>query len=123
MSSKQHEQSPDPARRRFVVGALTAGGGALLTAVAGCKESGAPAPIDSADAPAPSVLEPTLPDNKDPANFIKHGDNPLTLETRREKLGTSVLTATSAFFVRQNCRFRRLRLLPTAMAGPRVSRA
>jgi len=102
MSSKQHEQSPDPARRRFVVGALTAGGGALLTAVAGCKESGAPAPIDSADAPAPSVLEPTLPDNKDPANFIKHGDNPLTLETRREKLGTSVLTATSAFFVRQN---------------------
>ena len=103
MSIEHDEQSPDPLRRRFVVGALTAGGGALLTAVAGCREATPePQPTPEPAAPEPPAPEPALPDNKDPANFIKHGDNPLTLETRREKLGTSVLTATSVLFVRQN---------------------
>ena len=103
MSGEEHEHYPDPMRRRFVVGALSVGGGALLATAAGCRET-APPPSDPGvePAPAPAAPEPALPDNKDLANFIKHGDNPLTLETRREKLGTSVLTATSVFFVRQN---------------------
>ena len=114
--SKQHdEQAPFDAqadgqrerRRRFVLGTLGVGGGALLTAVAGCREStpppSQPSPAGKAPAePPPPPTAPALPDGKDPANFIKHGDNPLTLETRREKLGTSVLTATSVLFVRQN---------------------
>ena len=109
MKTEQEEQFPEPGRRRFVVSALGAGGGALLTAVAGCRESaskeaGVPAdtPVSSPGVPEPPPVEPPLPDGKDPSNFIKHGDNPLTLETRREKLGNSVLTATSILFVRQN---------------------
>jgi len=75
--------------------------------VAGCREPAPGAPSDAApthepDGSVDTVAAPALPDNKDPANFIKHGDKPLTLETRREKLGTSVLTATSVLFVRQN---------------------
>jgi DMSO/TMAO reductase YedYZ molybdopterin-dependent catalytic subunit/cytochrome c553 len=110
MSRVQDGQLPEAGRRRFVIGALTAGGGALLT-VGACREAAPPPPDARAtgtsdltptpsDATAPP--EPALPDGKLLANFIKHGDNPLTLETRREKLGTSVITATSVFFVRQN---------------------
>ncbi|UCH29204.1 MAG: sulfite oxidase, partial [Myxococcales bacterium] len=104
MSTEYDEHFPEAGRRRFVLGAFSVGSGALLTAVAGCREAAPPPPTDSAAAtvPAPVPPEPALPDNKDPANFIKHGDNPLTLETRRERLGTSVLTATSVLFVRQN---------------------
>jgi DMSO/TMAO reductase YedYZ molybdopterin-dependent catalytic subunit/mono/diheme cytochrome c family protein len=107
MSNEHDPHFPEPGRRRFVVGALTAGGGALLTAVAGCREVGPGAgtdamPSDPNGTKLPAPVAPDLPDGKDIANFIKHGDNPLTLETRREKLGTSVLTATKVLFVRQN---------------------
>jgi len=107
MSGKYDEQFVEPGRRRFVLGTLGLGGGTLLSAVAGCRDTEAPpAPPSASGAPSatlPSVVEaPELPDNKNPANFIKHGDIPLTLETRREKLGTSVLTATTILFVRQN---------------------
>ena len=107
MSTTQDEHSPEPGRRRFVLGTLGLGGGTLLTAVAGCRQdepspSDGSAPLDQRDQPAVAPTAPALPDHKDPANFIKHGDNPLTLETRREKLGTSVLTATTVLFVRQN---------------------
>ncbi|HSN85086.1 MAG TPA: molybdopterin-dependent oxidoreductase [Polyangiales bacterium] len=110
MSTEHHERL-SLERRRFVLRTLSIGGGALLGAVAGCRDSGTPTIDGSASEPkpptepeatAPKPAAPALPDGKDPANFIKHGDNPLTLETRREKLGTSVLTATSVLFVRQN---------------------
>ncbi|MFW2390623.1 MAG: molybdopterin-dependent oxidoreductase [Polyangiales bacterium] len=107
MSKQDDEQSRREGRRQFVLGTLGVGGGTLLTAVAGCRETVSPpstvSPPDGGAIEAPPApSEPSLPDNKDPANFIKHGDTPLTLETRREKLGTSVLTATSVLFVRQN---------------------
>ena len=103
MSTAHDEHSPHEGRRSFVLGTLGLGGSTLLTAVAGCRSATPPPPSDAAPAKQPAPVEaPALPDNKDPANFIKHGDNPLTLETRREKLGTSVLTATSVLFVRQN---------------------
>lgn len=106
MSNEKTAKSPDSARRRFVVSALSVGGGAALTAL-GCREAtpgspGAPGKSEgTGSTPAPKT-EVELPDGKQLANFIKHGDKPLTLETRREKLGTSVLTATSVLFVRQN---------------------
>ena len=54
MSTEHDEHFPDPGRRRFVLGTLSAGSGALLTAVAGCREAAQPPPtIDSAIAPAP----------------------------------------------------------------------
>ena len=108
MTSKHDEITSPEGRRQFVLGTLGLGGGALLTAVAGCRGDAPPAPSDAAPADTPTApsepetVAPELPDNKDPANFIKHGDNPLTLETRREKLGTSILTASSVLFVRQN---------------------
>ena len=103
MSTEHDEHSPHDGRRSFVLATLGLGGGTLLSAVAGCREAVPPSTPESESAEQPAPVEaPALPDNKDPANFIKHGDNPLTLETRREKLGTSVLTATSVLFVRQN---------------------
>ena len=106
MTHTHDEPSPHEGRRRFVLGTLGLSGSALLTSVAACREATpAPTPEPVSDAPAapkPAAAAPALPDGKDPANFIKHGDNPLTLETRREKLGTSVLTASSVLFVRQN---------------------
>ena len=103
MSTEHDEHSAHEGRRSFVLGTLGLGGGMLLSAAAGCREGAPPPTPDSEPAEQPAPVEaPALPDNKDLANFIKHGDNPLTLETRREKLGTSVLTATSVLFVRQN---------------------
>ncbi len=105
--STRHEEDSLQGRRRFVLSTLSLGGGALVGAMAGCRESAPPSSEAGTPSQAPTTQEqpkpePALPDGKDPANFIKHGDNPLTLETRREKLGTSVLTATSVLFVRQN---------------------
>ena len=103
MSSKHEEHSAHEGRRTFLLGTLGLGGGALLIAIAGCREATPPPPSTSPPIEPPAPVEaPALPDGKDIANFIKHGDHPLTLETRREKLGTSVLTATSVLFVRQN---------------------
>jgi len=104
MSSTHDPQTPEPGRRRFVLGTLGLGGSTLLTAVVACRQTSAPPPA-AEPTPAPVDAAPTkaeLPDGKDLADFIKHGDNPLTLETRREKFGTSVLTATRVLFVRQN---------------------
>ena len=103
MSMERDEELSTLGRRRFVLSAVGAGGGALLSAVAGCRKSTPAAPgSQPGEASSLEPEQPALPDGKDLANFIKHGDNPLTLETRREKLGTSVLTATSVLFVRQN---------------------
>ncbi len=107
MSTEHDEHTPRQDRRNFVLKAMGLGGSALLATVTGCREAEPPvttetAPPPELQKPEPAPREPALPDDKDPANFIKHGDNPLTLETRREKLGTSVLTATSVLFVRQN---------------------
>ena len=107
MTSTHDEHTPREGRRRFVLGTLGLGGGTLLTALSSCREAAAPppsaaAPFEAPPKPEPTPAQPELPDNKNPANFIRHGDNPLTLETRREKLGTSVLTASTVLFVRQN---------------------
>lgn len=45
---------------------------------------------------------PALPDWLDPADFIVHSENPLTLEVRRSELGSGVITPVSRFFVRNN---------------------
>ena len=106
MSTIDDEQYVERGRRRFVLRTLGFGGGTLLTAMAGCRRAEPAGPTEPAATkptpPMPATPSPPLPDGKDPANFIKHGDNPLTLETRREKLGTSVLTNTRVLFVRQN---------------------
>ncbi|MGD8863220.1 MAG: molybdopterin-dependent oxidoreductase [Myxococcales bacterium] len=104
-------ENPRTGRRRFVLGALSLSGGGLLLST-GCRgehtvptpqePSAAPPAAQPPEPPSPPGAMPALPEGKDPANFIVHGDSPPTLETRREKLGTSVLTATSLLFVRQN---------------------
>ncbi|NNE20031.1 MAG: hypothetical protein HKN10_16290, partial [Myxococcales bacterium] len=94
MTSIRDEHSSRKGRRRFVLGTLGLGGGTLLAALSSCRKAEPPAPSAPAET-KPTPVPPELPDRKDPANFIRHGDNPLTLETRREKLGTSVLTAST----------------------------
>lgn len=108
---------PLEGRRRFVAGTLgIVGGGTVLGALSGCQEpttklSQPPAPrrdypprsrVTAPGATAHTPVAPPLPDGKELKHFIKHGDNPLTLEARREFLGASVLTATRHMFVRQN---------------------
>ncbi|MCB9631804.1 MAG: molybdopterin-dependent oxidoreductase [Sandaracinus sp.] len=94
-------------RRRFFAQALGVGGGALLGgAVIGCGDEPAVAPVAPPEVPpevppSPSEEPQGLP-GKDPAAFVVHGATPPTMETRRELLGTSVITATSRLFVRQN---------------------
>ncbi|WP_372592243.1 molybdopterin-dependent oxidoreductase [Guyparkeria sp.] len=95
------EEARVKGRRRFFKQALGVGGGALLVGVVGSEEQSPEKP------PAPTEPMPTesarltLP-GKDMDALISHGMTPPTLETRREFLGTSVVTATPRHFVRQN---------------------
>ncbi|MBX3275881.1 MAG: molybdopterin-dependent oxidoreductase [Sandaracinaceae bacterium] len=91
-------------RRRFFAQALGVGGGALLAGAVGCDTEPAP-PVS----PAPLPPAPLAPPAVDPARAAKdmdalvvHSASPPTFETRREWLGTSVVTATPRLFVRQN---------------------
>lgn len=92
-------------RRRFFSQALGVGGGALLAGVVGCGDEGPTAtsstPTDPAPSPPTRARAPLLP-GKDMDALIAHGTTPPAYETRRELLGTSVVTATPRFFVRQN---------------------
>lgn len=94
-------------RRGFLRTSLVGGGVAAATLL-GCQtRQEAPALAASAAAPVPVPPVPAtvtlgLPDGLDPRNFIVHGLGPLTLETRRDRFGTSVITPASRFFVRNN---------------------
>lgn len=91
-------------RRRFFAQALGVGGGALLTTVVGCGDDAAvvaPTP-EPPTPPAPTPAPPAGLPGKDMDAFVVHGQTPPTFETRRELLGTSVITATPRLFVRQN---------------------
>lgn len=94
------------ARRRFFAQALGVGGAAVLGSTIGCGDESAtptptPTPTTPTPTPTPAPSAPTLP-GKDLDAFVVHGNTPPTFETRRELLGTSVITATPRLFVRQN---------------------
>ncbi|WP_444925048.1 molybdopterin-dependent oxidoreductase [Microbulbifer sp. DLAB2-AF] len=81
------ESSLDESRRGFLR-AMTAATGALL------------APSASVALTPPSTSK--LPSGVNPKNFIIHGINPLTIETRRSLMGMSAITPEPRFFVRNN---------------------
>jgi len=88
-------------RRQFLRGTV---GGGLLAVVGGCAPDGGdagPAP-GAGGAAASGAFENRWPDARDPADYIDHGIQPITIETRRSALGMSVLTPISRFFVRNN---------------------
>jgi DMSO/TMAO reductase YedYZ molybdopterin-dependent catalytic subunit len=98
------------ARRRFFAQAIGVGSAAVLGSAIGCDDERATstpsatptvpptAPPTPAPAPSPSAALP----GKQYDAFVVHGTTPPTVETRRELLGTSVITATPRLFVRQN---------------------
>ena len=51
---------------------------------------------------ASSVDSPPLPDGLHPAHFVMHSRVPLTLESKRHLIGTSVITDRAHLFVRNN---------------------
>lgn len=103
------DAEPARGRRRFLTQALGVGGGVLLTGLAGCDDAPAatvPTPAETPETPAPTPTpappEPVGLPGKDMDALIVHGNTPPTWETRRELLGSSVITATPRLFVRQN---------------------
>ena len=90
-------------RRAFLRKSLL--GSAAVMAACGSDEQPTPAPEPADPAPSPEPAAPAaqqLPDGLDPRDFEVHGLEPLTLETRRDRFGTSVVTPASLFFVRNN---------------------
>ncbi len=89
---------PLASRRTFLQGSLAGG---LMALAAGCAPARNPAAT-----PAPGTGMAfdggTWPDARDPADYIDHGLQPITIETRRAALGMSVITPISRFFVRNN---------------------
>lgn len=90
-------------RRSFFRHALGVGGGALIGgSLVGCGEESPPVAPAAPSPVSPPPAEPQGLPGKDPSAFVVHGATPPTMETRRELLGTSVITATTRLFVRQN---------------------
>jgi DMSO/TMAO reductase YedYZ molybdopterin-dependent catalytic subunit/mono/diheme cytochrome c family protein len=87
-------------RRQFLQGSLAGG---LVALAAGCaparSDPGTPAPASGAGSAFEGA---TWPDARDPVDFIDHGLQPITIETRRAALGMSVVTPISRFFIRNN---------------------
>jgi DMSO/TMAO reductase YedYZ molybdopterin-dependent catalytic subunit len=84
-------------RGQFLAGAAGAGG---LLVGAGLGYAGARALEDDEPEAAPAAEE--VPEGKTAEDFIVHSSEPFNIETRREVLGASALTAASALFIRQN---------------------
>jgi len=91
-------------RRAFLRTTLV-GGAAVVTACGSDEEAPSAREPEPTPAPAPEpgpAADAGLPDGLDPRDFVVHGVEPLTLETRRDRFGTSVITPASLFFVRNN---------------------
>src|SRR5690554_2507156 len=87
-------------RRQFLRGTLGVGGGVLALGMGGCAPRGTAAP---APAPASAGLGGgQWPDARDPGNFIDHGLQPVTIETRRGAMAMTAVTPIPRFFVRNN---------------------
>lgn len=88
-------------RRSFLAGAVGAGGGLILGGVGGFAIAQAvdDEDVESGGSPTDGTA---LPSGKVEDDFVVHGTSPYTLETRRDRFGASVLTATPLVFVRQN---------------------
>jgi len=96
MSESDHRRG-----RRAFLRAGVLGGAAVAVACGSDEAQPTPAPTPE-PAPAPPPTDAGLPDGLDPRDFVVHGLEPLTLETRRDRFGTSVITPASLFFVRNN---------------------
>ncbi len=98
-------------RRRFLRVSLGAGG-ALALGGAACDDP--PPPNVSPKGPMPATAAPPspsrpsledspgLPDGLDPSDFVMYSKTPLTLETRRSRMGSGVITPAGLLFVRNN---------------------
>jgi sulfite dehydrogenase len=89
---------PLASRRTFLQGSLAGG---LMALAAGCAPARNPAATPAPDT-GPAFDGGAWPDARDPADYIDHGLQPITIETRRAALGMSVITPISRFFVRNN---------------------
>lgn len=92
------EGGPMASRRTFLQGSLAGG---FMALAAGCAPS-RNTPTAPAPGTGPAFDGGTWPDARDPADYIDHGLQPITIETRRAALGMSVITPISRFFVRNN---------------------
>jgi sulfite oxidase len=88
--------TPVGTRRRFLYGVAAVGGALLVPGyVRRSAAQGSPPQV-------PVAPGRTLPGGLDPKNFIEHSNIPLTLEVRRSRIGSGVVTPVSRFFVRNN---------------------
>ncbi|MFK8004549.1 MAG: molybdopterin-dependent oxidoreductase [Polyangiales bacterium] len=103
--SKTKSDEQRATRRAFLRGSVASGGAAVLFS-AGCGAEEAteqtPTPPEPAVPPQPPALASGLPDGLQRRNFVVHGLEPMTLETRRDRFGASPVTPASHFFVRNN---------------------
>lgn len=86
--------------RRGVLQSLAGLSGALALSSLSCKTQAPPQ-----EPSQPTVMpkkEKGLPVGLDEDNFISHNLSPLALETLRSKMGSSVITPNSRFFIRNN---------------------
>lgn len=104
MMSRTKDKERRATRRAFLRGSVASGGAAvLLSSGCGAEEVTAPTPTPIPTAPIPDTAGPApLPDGLSARNFIIHGLEPMTLETRRDRFGASPVTPASHFFVRNN---------------------
>ncbi len=101
MDTQQPRESKGGIDRRGFVGGAIGAGGLLLGGLGGFGL--ARALEDDDDGRESEAVEPgVLPSGKNGDDFIAHGTSPYTLETRRDRFGSSALTASSLMFVRQN---------------------
>lgn len=91
---------PTPSRRGLF---KALGLGASVVALKGVEGVSAIAYAETDHVPAnPLPLSTPLPDGLNPAHFTMHSRSPLTLESKRHLVGTSVITSHEHLFVRNN---------------------
>ena len=104
--SREHSDSPKltgqkdgTSRRSFLTQAMAAGSGLAVMGIVGCGwDTEAPAVVEAPEETGDSGL----PAGKDLNNFVRHSENPLALETRRQAFGASVVVPDELLFVRNN---------------------
>lgn len=94
MSMDSDNQDRSKTDRRTFLKKMIAGGGGVM-ALASCD-------FKPEDIKPENGAQITLPANKDPKNFIIHGESPLNIETQRDRFGSGMIVPNELFYVRSN---------------------